>query len=180
MKKIKILLLSLLMLVTFSSCEVYTTATTQDDIYTETSADIVRSNIDFNLVVRYGTPYYMNGELLYYLYNGLYYYPFYYNNYWYVRTYRRPFLHFDRRPYFRPHRHDYRFSPGHHGFGRPKPYHHSRPMPPTMHRRHRVHTPDIQSHGVPSHSTPPRSHNHGGIDSRQKVQPRHGNFGGRR
>lgn len=177
MKKIKILLLSLLMLVTFSSCEVYTTATTQDDIYTETSVDIVRSDVNFNIIVRYGTPYYMNGELLYYMYDGLYYYPFYYDNYWYVRVYRRPFVYLERRPYFRPHRYDYRFSPGNYGFVRPRTYHYYRPSIPR--HRHFGSRPDIQPHKVPAQPPTIRPHKHG-IDSRQKVQPGHGSFSGRR
>ena len=110
MKKI-ILILSII-LCSFSSC-IFSTeeyATTQDDVYVETSVDVVRSTIDYNLVIRFGTPYYYNGSLLYYLYDGLYYYPYYYNNYWYFRTYRRPFNHLEYRPYFRPHRYDYRFD----------------------------------------------------------------------
>ena len=114
---------------TISSCDVYTYATTQDDIYTETSVDIVRSNVSFDVIIQYGTPYYRDGVLLYYLYRDIYYYPFYYNNYWYVRAYRRPFTHFDHQPYFRPHKYDYRFSPGHYrGFDRP-----DRPAPNYRH-----------------------------------------------
>lgn len=123
----------------FTSCGTTTLVTTQDDIYVEAQADVVEyRNIDFNVIVRYGTPYYYNGTLLYYLYNNLYYYPFYYDNYWYVRVYSRPFSHLNRRPYFRPSRHDYRFKPGtYHGFDRL----HNRPnyRPNTPHRR-----PDVR------------------------------------
>lgn len=108
-------------MITISSCGVYTYATTQDDIYVETDDDIVHSNVAFDVIIQYGTPYYRDGVLLYYLYKDIYYYSFYYNKYWYVRAYRRPFTHFDIRPYFRPHRYDYRFSPGHYrGFDRPR------------------------------------------------------------
>lgn len=70
--------------------------------------------------MHYGTPYYYNGSILYYVYKDLYYYPFYYNNHWYVRTYSMSFNHLRYRPYFRPHRYDYRFVPGFHkGFDRP-------------------------------------------------------------
>lgn len=118
MKKLFTFIIGLIMIFSFSSCEVYTHATTQDDIYVEAEADVVRSNVDFNIVIQYGTPYYYEGNLLYYLYDGLYYYPFYYNNYWYVRAYRHPFAHLHHRPYFRPHRYDYRFRPDRHpGFG---------------------------------------------------------------
>jgi len=116
-----IFIISLVMAFSFSSCEVaYGYATTQDDIYYEAQADMVRSDVDFNIVIRYGTPYYYEGSLLYYFYDGLYYYPFYYDNYWYVRAYRRPFTYLGYRPYFRPHRYDYRFAPGYYrGFDRP-------------------------------------------------------------
>ena len=47
---------------------------------------------------------------------------------WDVRAYRRPFTHFDNRPYFRPHRYDYRFSPGQYrGFDRNGVTHHRHP-----------------------------------------------------
>lgn len=122
-RKLITYLLSLLMVFTINSCGVYDYATTQDDIYVESEVDIVRSNVSFDVIIQYGTPYYHNGSILYYVYNDLYYYPFYYNNYWYVRAYRRPFIHLDRRPYFRPHRYDYRFKPGHYrGFDRPNVY----------------------------------------------------------
>jgi len=119
-RRIFTILMCLMMLFSLSSCETYTYATTQDDIYVEAEVDVVRSNVSFDVIIQYGTPYYRDGVLLYYLYRDIYYYPFYYNNYWYVRAYRRPFTHFDTRPYFRPHKYDYRFSPGHYrGFDRP-------------------------------------------------------------
>lgn len=117
------------MMFSLNSCETYTYATTQDDIHVEAEADVVRSNVSFDVIIQYGTPFYRDGVLLYYLYRDIYYYPFYYNNYWYVRAYRRPFNHFDTRPYFRPHKYDYRFSPGHYrGFDRP-----NRPKPNYRH-----------------------------------------------
>ena len=117
-KYIGMIFVCLVILFTCVSCDIYTGVTTQDDVYVEN--DIVRTNVDFNVIIRYGHPYYYEGSLLYYVYNGLYYYPFYYNNYWYVRAYRRPFNHLYYRPYFRPHRYDYKFAPGHHrGFDRP-------------------------------------------------------------
>ena len=142
--KLLTFLVCLMMLFSLNSCVVSGYATTQDDIYTETEVDVVRSNVSFDVIIQYGTPYYRDGALLYYLYRDIYYYPFYYNNYWYVRAYRRPFTHFDHRPYFRPHRYDYRFSPGsYRGFYRPNnPNSHYRPITPNRghnaryHRRH--------------------------------------------
>ena len=154
--KLLIFIMAFFMMLSISSCDVYTYATTQDDIYIETDVDIVRSNVSFDVIIRYGTPYYMDGVLLYYLYRDIYYYPFYYNNYWYVRAYRRPFTHFDTKPYFRPHRYDYKFSPGHYkGFDRPRdPNVHYRTIRPNEPRRD-VQTPprrDIQRR--PNNSRP--------------------------
>lgn len=130
--KLLTFLVCLMIIFSLNSCVVSSYATTQDDIYTETEVDVVRSNVSFDMIIQYGTPYYRDGALLYYLYRDIYYYPFYYNNYWYVRAYRRPFTHFDHRPYFRPHRYDYRFSPGsYRGFHRPNnPNSHYRPITP--------------------------------------------------
>lgn len=110
-----------------TSCSTPISASVQDDMYIESYENVVvRSDVDFSIVIRYGTPYYFNGSLLYYLYNGLYYYPYFYDNYWYVRAYRKPFYYI---PNFRPHRYDYRFSPGvHKGYNRP-PIQKYRPIP---------------------------------------------------
>ena len=141
--KLLTFLVCLMMIFSLNSCVVSGYATTQDDIYTETEVDVVRSNVSFDVIIQYGTPYYRDGALLYYLYRDIYYYPFYYNNYWYVRAYRRPFTHFDHRPYFRPHRYDYRFSPGsYRGFYRPNnPNSHYRPITPNRGHNDRYHRP---------------------------------------
>ena len=126
MKKIMTFIISLVIALSMSSCYAqYDYAIVDDDVYQEEYYDYeVRSNVDFNLVITYGVPYYYHGSLLYYIYEGLYYYPFYYHNYWYVRAYSRPYY-YGYRPYFRPHHYDYRFRPGHHhGFeGRRPPMH---------------------------------------------------------
>ena len=67
-RKFLTLLIGLMMLLSLNSCDVYTYATAQEDIYVETQANVVRSDVDFNIVVRYGTPYYYNGSILYYIY----------------------------------------------------------------------------------------------------------------
>lgn len=71
--------------------------------------EVLDNRINYNIIIRYGTPYYYNGYLNYYFYEGLYYYPVYYNNYWYFRSFRRPFRygycpdnrHWRPRPYMR-------------------------------------------------------------------------------
>ena len=189
-RKLLTFLVALFMMFTITSCDVYTYATTQDDIYVETDADVVRSNVSFNVIIQYGIPYYRNGALLYYLYNDIYYYPFYYNNYWYVRAYRKPFTHFDHHPYFRPHKYDYRFSPGHYrGFNRPRdPNVHYRNLNPprrNIQRRPNNSRPDVQPR-QPNPNTrvqPVRPNRH--QSPRQinpnRTQPQHNrNFGGRK
>ena len=80
MNKIKYFLILLITVITFASCST-TYASSQspyeyDDTYTT-------SSVTFSTVVRYGTPYYIDNILSYYLYKGIYYYPYRYNNYWY-------------------------------------------------------------------------------------------------
>ena len=56
-KKLLTVLTALIMLFSLNSCNVYTYPTAQEDIYVETQANIVRSNVDFNVVMHYGTLY---------------------------------------------------------------------------------------------------------------------------
>ena len=82
MKKITEFLIGVVLCFTLSSC--ITTAQAQiDDVYDD--------NVDINLVITYGTPYYnVEGLLLYYIYDNLYYYPYYYHNRYYLHRYSRP------------------------------------------------------------------------------------------
>lgn len=196
MKKLYILLIGLMMMFSLNSCETYTYATTQDDIYVEAEADVVRSNVSFDVIIQYGTPFYRDGVLLYYLYRDIYYYPFYYNNYWYVRAYRRPFTHFGTRPYFRPHRYDYRFNPGHYrGFDRPNRHRFNNYYRPHTRRpdiQPRQPRPDVGNHRHnqsringnrpqrPPQIRPNTRTNQLRIDRNQNNHSRGGNFGGRR
>ena len=179
MKKFFIFLISLMMMFSLSSCETYTYATTQDGIYVDADANVVRSNVSFDIVIRYGIPYYMDGILLYYVYNNLYYYPFYYNNYWYVRAYRRPLIHFDRRPYFRPHRYDYRFKPGRYvGYGRNgiNNHHNITPRRQSPNRHSGINNWYYnRNNGIDNSHNPPRR-----IDRNQNNHRRSGNMGKRR
>lgn len=79
MKKIISLFLGLMICFSLSSC--VTTAYAQGE----------NEEVDVNVVVTYGTPYYnTDGLLLYYVFRDLFYYPYYYNNRWYFRHYSRP------------------------------------------------------------------------------------------
>ncbi len=161
------------------SCVPYEYATTQTDIYAEDSRYEVKSDIDFNIVIRFGTPYYYRGSILYYLYNGIYYYPYWYDDYWYVRAYTRPFDHINYRPYFRPSRNDYRFRPGiYHGYGIPNHRYYNRPP---KRRPDHINPGHHHSH---SNMNRPHQHRNNGHMNRPSSQNRpHNNsprMGGRR
>ena len=81
MKKIMSILLTLALCFSLSSC--ITTAQAQiDDMY---------DSYDISMIVTYGIPQYnTEGLVLYYLYKDLFYYPFFRNNRYYFRAYRRP------------------------------------------------------------------------------------------
>lgn len=179
MKKIYSILIGLMMCFTLSSCAFETYATTQDDIYVQTEVDVVRSTVDYQIVIKYGTPYYYNGSILYYIYDNLYYYPYYYDNYWYFRCYRRPFPYTNYRPYFRPHRYDYRF---YEGYRHPRGWY--RYEPSTRPHNYRPNNRDYHRPGGSNIDRPARP-NIGDRPSRGSFQPRvnpgnsnrSGNFG---
>ena len=136
--------ISLITLGTLCSCEtVYASTTTYDDMYYENDY----ASID--IIVTYGTPYYLDGVLQYYIYRNLYYYPFYYNDIMYFRSFYRPL----------PPRHHYNFGRPHRGdigFG-----------------HHRGHRPSHNgNHGGPGHDNHKPHGNHGG-----QHQPGHSNHG---
>lgn len=79
MKKIISFILGIMMCMSLTSC------------ITEAYAQNEDISADVNVVLTYGIPCYgVDGLLLYYTYNNLYYYPYYYNNRWYFKYYRRP------------------------------------------------------------------------------------------
>ena len=120
--------------------------------------DVIITGDDISVVVRMGTPYYFEGALLYYLYNGRYYYPHYNNGRWYYYRYSRPLP---------PPRHGGHFTPNH----RPHPstsIHRNRPME----RRPDVMSPQRRNSSPQMRQTTPRMPRQGG----QRSQ----HFGGRR
>ena len=118
-RKFMTILIYLIMLLSFSSCITSADTYPQNDAYIENEIDVIRPNASINTIFRYGTPYYIDGRVSYYIYKNVYYYPYYYGDYWYVRAYRYPVNYHN----FRPHRYDYRFSPGRYrGFDRPRYY----------------------------------------------------------
>lgn len=77
-----------------------TTVSAQDDMYGSTETVVVDDNTQIEVVITYGTPYIIDGLVQYYIYNNLYYYPYYYRNHFYWRMYRSPLLTYPR--YWRP------------------------------------------------------------------------------
>ena len=106
MKKILMLFVALVLTTTtFTSCcttsaAVATSVETVDDIYTGTT-------IDYTFIIANARPFYVDGVINYYFYNGIYYYPYIYNGvrclHPYRYVYRRGYVHVPPRGY-RPER----------------------------------------------------------------------------
>lgn len=90
MKKIILsLAIMLISIFTFSSC--VTTAYADDDTYGH--------SYDYNVIITNGTPFIVNGLIAYYLYNNMYFYPYYRNGIYHFCRYEKPLPH-DRMPRF--------------------------------------------------------------------------------
>lgn len=118
MKKFKLFLIGLCSLIFTSSCETY------GQIYYEDY-----DGINYSTIITYGTPYYYGDVIGYYYYRGLFYYPYLWNNIWYLRPYRTPHPYgwrFVPDSHWRPARrlgdhhriHPNNYGPGHHDGGR--------------------------------------------------------------
>ena len=123
MKKYIIYLLTIMLSFSVMSCVTETYAQPSDAVYEY--ADETVSDAHLQLVITYGTPYIVDDVILYYIYNGRYYYPYYYRSYFYLRVYSHPLRHYPRYwspvprshwyhngTFHRPHRND------HHGVGK--------------------------------------------------------------
>lgn len=116
-KTILFIVFAICAMLTFSSC--VSPAYAQGVEITECDG-----NVDINVIVRYGTPYYYEGSILYYMYDGFYYYPRLIDNHWRYYRYARPLppprhyhngYHSGR---YNPHRSStYRNYPGHRNGG---------------------------------------------------------------
>jgi hypothetical protein len=93
-RKLFTILFMMFSLFTLTSC--VTTVDAQDGVYSTTVIDAD----DIEMAITYGTPYIVNDVVYYYLYNNLYYYPFYTRGYWYYRVYTRPLIRYPH--YWRP------------------------------------------------------------------------------
>lgn len=139
-----------------TSCVTAYASTQTDDIYTvttQTDEISVSTNITYSTIIRYGTPFYIDGVISYYTYNNIYYYPYIWNNIWYFRPFRciqphgfiyRPYRY--HRPYIHlgdiHHRHNITYGPHHID-------HYKRYYSPSMHHS----SPVIQRHYQPINSS---------------------------
>ena len=183
MKKLFLTLLICFTTLSFTSCitEAYAETSLYDD--------------DIEIVIRYGTPYYEGSTLIYYYYDGFYFYPYRYNNAWRFHRYSRPLpppRHHSAQP--RPH---HSHNDGHHGtrphgnghFGNGNSGHHATPG---------TTPPRGNGHGQGTRPSNPPRMNNGGMHTRPNSSTRmtpsrgsspsmggggsrpHSGFGGRR
>ena len=165
-KLIFTLILGICAIISLNSCTTY--AYSQDTPYDYQYS--YNNDVDMNIVIRMGTPYYFENSIIYYLYNGWYYYPYFYNGHYYYYRYRTPF----------PMRPGYRFIPRHHE--RPYAHHGGRfGHKPSHHPQHGHHTTPHRHDNGQQHrmNTQPRPV----IPHTQGTTPQHrpqGNFGTQR
>ena len=128
MKKIIVFLIGIVMLLNLSSCMA---AFASDGIYND--------EVDATVVISYGTPFYVNDMISYYMYQGWYYYPYWSGDRYYFHRYRNRLepghIGAWHRPIPRGYQHNHRPRIYH-----PRHNHHSspvmRPTPPTRHEPH--------------------------------------------
>lgn len=145
------LVFGIMALVSFTSCM--------------TADAVVCDEPTIDVVIRYGTPYYYNGAIVYYVYDNYYYYPHYNGTRWYYYRDRRPI-----RPHHngwvnpgtqKPHRHH--GNPPHDKPGTVKPNHNG-------HSGHGGHSGG--NVGRPGGSRPSGGGHHGGNGGRPSTPRR--------
>ena len=157
MKKIMTLFVALvLMTTTFPSCcttsaAVATSVETVDDIYAGTT-------IDYTFIIANARPFYVNGVISYYFYNGIYYYPYIYNGVRCLHPYRyaqrRGYVHVPPRGFRPPRRWMYR-DDRHHFYHQPNlPPHHRPRLQPNRGGSSGFHNGNGRTQGKPNRSTP--------------------------
>lgn len=83
METLKLFILAIITSICFSltSCSTYTYAQPVSTV------EIEPYEVTYTTVITYGVPYYIDGIVSYYKYRGLFYYPYYWHNHWYVHPY---------------------------------------------------------------------------------------------
>ena len=173
MKKILMLFVALVLTsLTFTSCcttsaAAVTSVETVDDIYAGTT-------IDYTFIIANARPFYVDGVLSYYFYNGIYYYPYVYNGVRCLHPYRyaqrRGYVHVPPRGYRPPRRWMHR-DDRHHFYHQPNlPPHHRPRIQPNRGGSSGFYNGNGRLQGKPNRST----HN---IRSSTRVSTGHRNAG---
>ena len=172
MKKIMMLFVALVLTsLTLTSCcttsaAVATSVETVDDIYAGTT-------IDYTFIIANARPFYVDGLISYYFYNGIYYYPYIYNGvrclhpYRYVQ--RRGYVHVPPRGYRPPRRWMHR-DDRHHFYHQPNLHHHRPRVQPNRGGSSGFHNGNGRLQGKLNRSTP-------NMRSNTRVNDRRGNTG---
>ena len=144
-----------------------TTVSAQDDMYGSTETVVVDDNTQIEVVITYGTPYIIDGLVQYYIYNNLYYYPYYYRNHFYWRMYRSPLLTYPR--YWRPMPRAYWYRGG--KFYHPRNFDRRHYDNVIRHNHHRPHYDNRNGRGGQNHRFDRNRH----IPNNGKIIPRPNN-----
>lgn len=183
-RKLFTILFMMFSLFALTSC--VTTVDAQDGVYSTTVIDAD----DIEMAITYGTPYIVNDVVYYYLYNNLYYYPFYTRGYWYYRVYTRPLIRYPH--YWRPVPRSHWFRDGryynpHRFVGHNR--HYNRPYIDRPHNRPNINNrPTVRPQNIPQNrpnwnSRPSSTRSTVGRPSMNRSVPHqnsNGRFGGRR
>ena len=143
-----------------------TSVETVDDIYAGTT-------IDYTFIIANARPFYVDGLISYYFYNGIYYYPYVYNGvrclhpYRYVQ--RRGYVHVPPRGYRPPRRWMHR-DDRHHFYHQPNLHHHRPRVQPNRGGSSGFHNGNGRLQGKLNRSTP-------NMRSNTRVNDRRGNTG---
>ena len=149
-----------------TSAAAVTSVETVDDIYTGTT-------IDYTFIIANARPFYVDGVISYYFYNGIYYYPYIYNGvrclhpYRYVQ--RRGYVHVPPRGYRPPRRWMHR-DDRHHFYHQPNLHHHRPRVQPNRGGSSGFHNGNGRLQGKLNRSTP-------NMRSNTRVNDRRGNTG---
>ena len=172
MKKIMMLFVALVLTsLTLTSCcttsaAVATSVETVDDIYAGTT-------IDYTFIIANARPFYVDGLISYYFYNGIYYYPYVYNGVRCLHPYRyaqrRGYVHVPPRGYRPPRRWIYR-DDRHRFYHQPTLPHHRPRIQPNRGGSSGFYNGNGRLQGKPNRST----HN---IRSSTRVSTGHRNAG---
>ena len=175
MKKIMMFfVIMVITIATFTSC--YTTSTAV--VSSVEAVDDIYNNIDYTFIVTNGQPFYVDGRISYYFYNGIYYYPYICNGVSCLHPYRyvkpRGYVHVPPKCY-RPDRRWMHRNERYHFHHRPNVSYHHRPSVQPNRGGSPRHNGSFHNGNRISQSKPNRSVNN--TRSHTHVKTSHGNTG---